>query len=96
MRITKAQLQEDVDFLLDRAARISGDIRFVGTPRQTGHASDELVRFAYTGEHGNYWPVDVYDYAACVRAVVSLPGHRATERVYAKMHEAEQRMKGRR
>ena len=93
--MTKAQLQEDVDFLLERAAKISGDIEFVGTLRETGMSSNELVRFAYTGDHDGTWPADMSDYAACVRAVANLPEHRATSRVYAKMREAERHMKAR-
>ena len=84
MRFTKAQLQEDVDFLLARAHK-ANSVHLADPLRDTGMSSNELVRFAYTGEHSGIWPRDVADYAACIRAVVSLPVHRARSRVRAKL-----------
>ena len=92
MNYTKQQLLEDVDFLVARANK-AGHVIFDDKLRDTGMSSNELVRFAYTGEHDGIWPADVHDYAACVRAVAALPEHRATHQVYAKMHEAETKIR---
>lgn len=86
-RFTKAQLHEDVDFLVDRANE-AGSVTF-SSGRSVGLSSNALVRFAYTGEHDGVWPSDTYDYAACVRAVANLPDHRRTRRVMDKLREAE-------
>lgn len=73
---TKAQLIDDVDFLLARAA-FAGRVYFSGD-RDYGVSSNALVRLAYGGKPPmrREYPYDHSDLAACERALASLPRHR--------------------
>ena len=93
MRFTKAQMQEDIDFLLDRTME-AGTCRF-GGDRFTGLSSNDLVRLAYTGEHRGRLPSDYADAGACVRTWAMLPAHRQTDRVHRKMLEGIEAVRAR-
>lgn len=93
-RLTKAQLVEDMDFLLDRANKAGGT--YCGPDeRDVGVSSNELVRYAYTGVHRGkrYFPHDRSDLAACVRALSNLPDHRRTKAVQHKYEEYDRFVK---
>ena len=76
MNLTRAQMAEDLEYLLDRASH-AGRCEFTND-RKVGVSSNALVRCAYGGaEPGeDEQPHDRSDYAACVRAVCELPTHR--------------------
>ena len=91
-RFTKAQLLEDIEFL-ERRALIAGHF-LSGDLRDFGASSNQLVHFAYTGEHDGTMPFDMSDLAACVRALASLPDHRRTHRVNMKYEECHKAVRG--
>ena len=94
-RFTKAQLLEDVEFLEWRA-RMAGGYD-AGTPGQRcwGLSANQLVRFAYTGEHDHTLPLDTFDLAACARSLAMLPSHRRTPAVDARYQEFERVVRSR-
>lgn len=95
MSFTRAQLQEDIDFLLHRATA-TGSVAFGDDGRRfTGVSSNELVRLAYTGEHrgDDYMPRDHSDAGACARTWAMLPAHRQTTRVHQKLIEGIEAVK---
>ena len=80
-RFTRAQLLEDIEFLEWRARMAGGFQTGTAGLRSWGRSSNELVHFAYTGEHDGTMPLDLQDLGACVRALAMLPGHRRTRAV---------------
>lgn len=87
---TKAQLMEDIDFLVQRASRAG---RFeVAWNRDWGVSSNALVRLAYGGASPgkDERPFDKDDLGACYRVVNNLPRHRHTPKVLAALREIEQ------
>lgn len=95
MRLTKAQMQEDIDFLLYRAMD-AGSFRFGDDRlRCVGVSSNEIVRLAYTGEHRGegYMPSDHSDAGACARTWAMLPAHRQTTGVHRKVIEGIEKVR---
>lgn len=78
--MTKEQLEIDVQFLARRAAQ-AGHFE-CNEHRDWGMSSNSLVGMAY-GIGKQYLPSDWSDYAACARAVRSLPRHRRTPNIIA-------------
>jgi hypothetical protein len=87
MRLTRAQLQADIDFLVMRA-NAAGCCDFTND-RWTGLSSNSLVNFAFGGKH-DCMPSDRSDYAACVRTFRRLPAHRRTRAVVAALARAKE------
>lgn len=95
MRFTRAQLQEDIEFLLHRSTE-AGRFSFNDHETRTvGRSSNELVRLAYTGEHRgeHYMPLDYSDAGACARTWALLPVHRQTTPVHRKLMEGIEKVR---
>lgn len=88
--LTELEIEADMAFLL-RRAMWAGRCPF-GPDREVGLSSNDLVRFAYTGQAPDHWPYDASDYAACEEAYRALPEHRQTSAVRKKLREMDRFM----
>jgi len=89
MKTTNQQLQEDVDFLIDRSQRAS-EFSFSEEGRDTGMSSNSIVSIAYgtLKPSSQIMPADSSDMASCERMWKKLPGHRKTSAAIKAMNEA--------
>lgn len=87
---TASQMQEDIDFLLERAGK-AGGVSFM-EPRDYGKSSNALVELAYGGTvpGDDQMPRDKADILACMRAVSKLPSHRQTAEVMEALQRAKE------
>ena len=93
MRLTRAQMQEDIDFLVHRATA-TGKVSFGDDGRRfTGASSNDLVRLAYTGECQGILPSDYSDAGACARTWAMLPAHRQTVAVHRRLIEGIEKVR---
>ena len=88
-------MMRDIEFLSHRA-EMAGGYWCGGSrngPRSWGISSNAIVRYAYGGDqpsHIGEMPLDRGDYAACVRAVRSLPRHRRIPAVRTALRRAKE------
>ncbi len=88
-------LNEDVRFLLDRAAKAG--FMEMGEGRDTGAASNSIVAIAYgvLPLEELIFPEDAADLQACSRAFEKLPAHRKTKDAHEAMFRAHEYVRGR-
>ena len=90
--LTKQQLQQDVEFLANRALRCQSVYRttFDYSTRDTGLSSNSIVLIAYgqINLERQYMPSDLFDMQACERMWEKLPEHRKTGNAIKAMEAA--------
>lgn len=81
------RLREEVSYLIDRSCE-AGRCRF-GGKRWTGMSSNAINAVAFGRDDPGDMPYDSADLAACYETIKRLPKHLLTERVAARLNEAE-------